>query len=132
MLERLKSASEYARNIVLNQAITPTQPQIERLRQRWGLYVEDLTSRMSAPTLTDKKTLLSLVLASDTKQSMPKNIQASEWLESGLIWLKHATRPHTLTAFASYPFFRTYPESELISLFIRSLTAPERRMEKVS
>ncbi len=131
-VEGLKSASELARNIILDRAITPTQPQIEILRQRWRLYVEDLSSRMSAPALTDKGTLLNLVRASDTQLSMPKNLQASQWLESGLIWLKDPTRLHTLAAFNSYPIVRTFRQPELISLLIKSLTTPEPRMEKVS
>jgi len=133
IFKRLEAAAELAKSIVLSQAGGTTRERDHDLMQRWTLYVEDLASRMSAQTRTDRTTLLGLMSASGMKAfKMPRNVPASEWLESGLVWLRHPTRKHTLTALALYPFVHTFPQAELISLLIRSLTTPQARMEKVS
>lgn len=131
-VEQLKAAADLAESILLNRTLIPPRPQLEKIKQTWMLYVEDLTSRMSAQALTDRTTLLDLFRASKLTVMMPHNAQAAEWLESGLIWLRHPTRKHTLTALDKYPFFLAFPQAELISVFIKFLTTPEARREMVS
>lgn len=133
-MARLQAAIQFAKGIISGDPIARTQDPLERLRGRWKFYVEVLRSRMSSAALTDRTTLLDLTQASENRIKMPSNLQAAEWLESGLIWVAHPiqTQKHTLRAFELYPSIRTFRRAALISLFLDALLQPEVRQVAVS
>lgn len=120
--KRLQGAIRLARIISASESPVPS---LEKQQATWKRYVELLQSRMSPASLTDRKTLLNLIQAADVQKKIPKNTQAAEWLETGLIWLKNPDRKHSLAAFEKYPWVRTSPRAELIDAFINYLLQPK-------
>jgi hypothetical protein len=122
--ESLDGAIKLATAVVNGEALPPSR-EIDTLKEKWVLYTNDLKGRLSRGALTNPKALLDLVQAAGKIVKISPSVQAAEWLESGLIWLKPRQGTHSLRALQTYPYVATFPAPTLVNLCITALTAME-------
>lgn len=128
---RLGNAITLAREIIRPETIEQNvgvprvqdakEPEVKRIRYEWKRYTRDLKRRFSEDSLHNTELVDGFRKAVQVNVQMSKTSQEEEWLESGLIWLKHQRLAHTLHALDRFPKVRTYPFPELVSLFIDNL-----------